>query len=89
MAPGVRCITLESVPEGNRINPPPATGFALTMLATTASRDAQSVARPHFHPEQVKRRDSAGIASAHSLACSDFRQMLANHSLLRCRLPFS
>src|SRR5829696_8463485 len=39
-APGGRAVTLEFVPDPDRINPPPAAGFALTMLATTAAGDA-------------------------------------------------
>ena len=40
LAPGGRAITLEFIPEKDRISPPGAAGFALTMLATTAKGDA-------------------------------------------------
>jgi 2-polyprenyl-3-methyl-5-hydroxy-6-metoxy-1,4-benzoquinol methylase len=40
LTPGGRAITLEFVPEPNRIEPPAAAAFALTMLATTAHGDA-------------------------------------------------
>lgn len=62
LAPGGRAITLEFVPEADRVSPPPAAGFALTMLATTAAGDAYTFAeyeqmfanagfaRSTFHP---------------------------------------
>jgi ubiquinone/menaquinone biosynthesis C-methylase UbiE len=62
LAPGGRAVTLEFVPDPDRVNPPPAAGFALTMLATTAAGDAYTFAeyervfaqagfaRSEFHP---------------------------------------
>jgi SAM-dependent methyltransferase len=62
LAPGGRCVTLEFVPDPDRVTPPPTAGFALTMLATTAAGDAYTFAeyervfaaagfaRSEFHP---------------------------------------
>jgi hypothetical protein len=62
LTPVGRAITLEFVPEADRVSPPPAAGFALTMLATTAAGDAYTFAeyerifanagfaRSTFHP---------------------------------------
>lgn len=62
LTPGGRCITLEFVPDPDRVSPPPTAGFALTMLATTAAGDAYTFAeyertfatagfaRSAFHP---------------------------------------
>ena len=44
LAPGGRCVTLEFVPNPDRVTPPPTAGFALTMLATTATGDAYTFA---------------------------------------------
>jgi cyclopropane fatty-acyl-phospholipid synthase-like methyltransferase len=40
LAPGGRCITLEFVPNEDRVSPPTAAGFAMMMLGTTAAGDA-------------------------------------------------
>ncbi|MFN3651958.1 MAG: SAM-dependent methyltransferase [Armatimonadota bacterium] len=40
LAEGGRVVTLEFVPNPDRVTPPPAAAFALTMLATTRSGDA-------------------------------------------------
>jgi 2-polyprenyl-3-methyl-5-hydroxy-6-metoxy-1,4-benzoquinol methylase len=40
LAPGGRAVTLDFIPEPDRITPPSVAGFALTMLATTAHGDA-------------------------------------------------
>ena len=62
LAPGGRCVTLEFVPDADRIHPPATATFALTMLATTARGDAYTFAeydqvfqqagfaRNEFHP---------------------------------------
>jgi 2-polyprenyl-3-methyl-5-hydroxy-6-metoxy-1,4-benzoquinol methylase len=62
LAPGGRALTLEFIPEPDRISPPSTAGFALVMLASTAHGDAytfaelQSIferagfARSEFHP---------------------------------------
>jgi 2-polyprenyl-3-methyl-5-hydroxy-6-metoxy-1,4-benzoquinol methylase len=44
LAPGGRAFTLDFIPEPDRITPPSAAGFALTMLATTARGDAYTFA---------------------------------------------
>jgi 2-polyprenyl-3-methyl-5-hydroxy-6-metoxy-1,4-benzoquinol methylase len=44
LAKGGRAITLDFIPEPDRITPPSAAGFALTMLATTAHGDAYTFA---------------------------------------------
>lgn len=62
LAAGGRAVTLEFVPEPDRITPPATAAFALTMLATTAAGDAYTYAeyervfaaagfaRSDFHP---------------------------------------
>jgi len=62
LAPGGRAVTLEFIPDADRITPPSTAGFALTMLATTAQGDAYTFAeyerifaeagfrRSAFHP---------------------------------------
>ena len=40
LAPGGRALTLDFIPEPDRITPPPTATFALVMLATTAHGDA-------------------------------------------------
>jgi 2-polyprenyl-3-methyl-5-hydroxy-6-metoxy-1,4-benzoquinol methylase len=62
LAPGGRALTLEFIPEPDRVTPPATAVFALTMLATTAGGDAYTFAeyqalfaaagfrRSEFHP---------------------------------------
>src|SRR5439155_18843670 len=62
LAPGGRALTLDFIPEPDRVTPPSAATFALTMLATTARGDAYTFAeyrqmfakagflRSEFHP---------------------------------------
>jgi 2-polyprenyl-3-methyl-5-hydroxy-6-metoxy-1,4-benzoquinol methylase len=62
LAPGGRALTLEFVPNPDRVSPPATATFALTMLATTAHGDAYTFAeyekvfakagfaRSEFHP---------------------------------------
>ncbi len=62
LAPGGRALTLEFIPEADRVTPPATARFALTMLATTAHGDAYTFAeyegiftragfaRNEFHP---------------------------------------
>jgi 2-polyprenyl-3-methyl-5-hydroxy-6-metoxy-1,4-benzoquinol methylase len=62
LVPGGLALTLEFVPDPDRVSPPQAATFALTMLATTASGDAYTFAeyeqvfaragfaRSEFHP---------------------------------------
>ena len=40
LAPGGRCITLDFVPNDDRVTPPAAAGFAMMMLGTTQAGDA-------------------------------------------------
>jgi 2-polyprenyl-3-methyl-5-hydroxy-6-metoxy-1,4-benzoquinol methylase len=44
LASGGRVLTLDFIPEPNRVTPPSAAGFALTMLVTTAHGDAYTFA---------------------------------------------
>ena len=44
LADGGRAVTLESVPNEDRVTPPPAASFAMTMLGTTAAGDAYTLA---------------------------------------------
>ena len=44
LAPGGRALTLEFIPDADRVNPPSTAGFALVMLATTPSGDAYTFA---------------------------------------------
>jgi len=44
LAPGGRAMTLEFIPNADRISPPGTAGFALVMLATTARGDAYTFA---------------------------------------------
>jgi 2-polyprenyl-3-methyl-5-hydroxy-6-metoxy-1,4-benzoquinol methylase len=44
LAPGGRAVTLEFIPEPDRISPPATASFALVMLATTAHGDAYTFA---------------------------------------------
>lgn len=62
LKPGGRCLTLEFVPDADRVHPPGTATFALTMLATTGHGDAYTFAeydvifkragfqRNEFHP---------------------------------------
>jgi 2-polyprenyl-3-methyl-5-hydroxy-6-metoxy-1,4-benzoquinol methylase len=44
LAPGGRCVTLEFIPDENRVSPPIAAGFAMMMLGTTRAGDAYTFA---------------------------------------------
>lgn len=44
LAPGGRCVTVEFVPNDDRVSPPTAAGFAMVMLGTTAAGDAYTFA---------------------------------------------
>jgi ubiquinone/menaquinone biosynthesis C-methylase UbiE len=44
LKPSGRAVTLEFIPEPDRVTPPPVGGFALTMLATTPAGDAYTFA---------------------------------------------
>jgi len=41
---GGRCVTLDFVPNDDRVSPPVAAGFAMMMLGTTAAGDAYTFA---------------------------------------------
>jgi 2-polyprenyl-3-methyl-5-hydroxy-6-metoxy-1,4-benzoquinol methylase len=63
LAPGGRCVTLDFVPNDDRVSPPAAAGFAMMMLGTTASGDVYTFA------EYEAMFKKAGFASseAHAL----------------------
>jgi 2-polyprenyl-3-methyl-5-hydroxy-6-metoxy-1,4-benzoquinol methylase len=44
LAPGGRCVTLDFVPNDDRVSPPTAAGFAMMMLGTTAAGDVYTFA---------------------------------------------
>ncbi|HJQ67865.1 MAG TPA: class I SAM-dependent methyltransferase [Blastocatellia bacterium] len=44
LKPGGRAVTLDFVPNEDRVTPPPAASFAMTMLGTTAAGDAYTLA---------------------------------------------
>jgi hypothetical protein len=44
LAPGGRCVTLDFVPNDDRVSPPIAAGFAMMMLGTTAAGDVYTFA---------------------------------------------
>jgi ubiquinone/menaquinone biosynthesis C-methylase UbiE len=58
LAPGGRCITLDFVPNDDRVSPPDAAGFAMMMLGTTAAGDAYTFA------EYDRMFRNAGFASS-------------------------
>jgi 2-polyprenyl-3-methyl-5-hydroxy-6-metoxy-1,4-benzoquinol methylase len=63
LAPGGRCVTLDFVPNDDRVSPPTAAGFAMMMLGSTAAGDVYTFA------EYEKMFRNAGFASSelHSL----------------------
>jgi 2-polyprenyl-3-methyl-5-hydroxy-6-metoxy-1,4-benzoquinol methylase len=63
LAPGGRCVTLDFVPNDDRVSPPAAAGFAMMMLGTTAAGDVYTFA------EYEAMFKKAGFASseAHAL----------------------
>ncbi|HET9088571.1 MAG TPA: class I SAM-dependent methyltransferase [Acidobacteriaceae bacterium] len=44
LAPGGRCVTLDFVPNDDRVSPPPAASFAMMMLGSTAAGDVYTFA---------------------------------------------
>ena len=44
LAPGGRCVTLDFVPNDDRVSPPTAAGFAMMMLGSTAAGDVYTFA---------------------------------------------
>jgi 2-polyprenyl-3-methyl-5-hydroxy-6-metoxy-1,4-benzoquinol methylase len=61
LKPGARAATLEMVPNEDRVSPPMAAGFSLTMLATTAFGDAYTFREL----ESMYREAGFGRISAH------------------------
>ena len=58
LKPGGRAVTLEFVPNADRVSPPQAAGFSLTMLADTPAGDAYTIA------ELERMCRNAGFASS-------------------------
>jgi cyclopropane fatty-acyl-phospholipid synthase-like methyltransferase len=58
MKPGGKCLTLDFIPNEDRVSPPDAAGFALMMLGTTAAGDAYTFA------EYTKMFENGGFASS-------------------------
>lgn len=58
LRPGGRCVTLDFVPNEDRVSPPSAASFAMMMLGTTAVGDAYTFA------EYTKMFENAGFASS-------------------------
>jgi 2-polyprenyl-3-methyl-5-hydroxy-6-metoxy-1,4-benzoquinol methylase len=61
---GGRCVTLDFVPNEDRVSPPTAAGFAMIMLGTTASGDAYTFSEY----ETMFRRAGFQSSTLHSLA---------------------
>jgi cyclopropane fatty-acyl-phospholipid synthase-like methyltransferase len=64
LAAGGRCVTLDFVPNADRVSPPSAAGFAMMMLGTTVSGDAYT-----FDEYEAMFR-KAGFASSELLPLS-------------------
>jgi 2-polyprenyl-3-methyl-5-hydroxy-6-metoxy-1,4-benzoquinol methylase len=58
LSPGGRCVTLDFVPNDDRVSPPMAAGFAMMMLGTTVAGDVYTFA------EYQAMFSSAGFASS-------------------------
>jgi SAM-dependent methyltransferase len=63
LAPGGRCVTLDFVPNDDRVSPPMAAGFAMMMLGTTAAGDAYTFAEY----ETMFRNSGYASSERHSL----------------------
>ena len=74
LAPGGLVVTLDFVPNEDRITPARAAGFAMTMLGTTRNGDAYTAA------EYRKMFQKAGFSS------NDVRPMATGHSLILSRV---
>jgi ubiquinone/menaquinone biosynthesis C-methylase UbiE len=74
LAPGGRAVTLDFIPEPDRITPPSSAGFALTMLATTAQGDAYTFAEY----QQVFARAGFERSEFHALPPS-MQQVVVSH----------
>ena len=75
LAPGGRCVTLEFVPNADRISPPQAAQFAAVMLATTGEGDAYPFA------EYEAMFAAAGFASSEHVISPGFPGSLIVSSL--------
>jgi cyclopropane fatty-acyl-phospholipid synthase-like methyltransferase len=73
LAPGGRCVTLEFIPNDDRVSPATPASFALTMLTTTPSGDAYTFA------EYQRMFSAAGFATSelHSLPMSPERVIVS------------
>jgi ubiquinone/menaquinone biosynthesis C-methylase UbiE len=58
LKPGGQCLTLEFVPNDDRVSPPAAASFAMQMLGSTPSGDAYTLA------EYTKMFEKAGFTSS-------------------------
>jgi ubiquinone/menaquinone biosynthesis C-methylase UbiE len=74
LKPGGRAVTLDFIPNEDRVTPPPAASFAMTMLGTTASGDAYTFA------EYKKMFSNAGFSAIemHELQPT-IEQLLISH----------
>ena len=63
LTPGGQCVTLDFVPNDDRVSPPTAAGFAMVMLGTTAAGDAYTFAEY----ETMFRNAGYTSSSLHSL----------------------
>jgi SAM-dependent methyltransferase len=63
LAANGRCVTVEFIPDDNRVTPPPSATFALTMLATTPKGDAYTFAEY----ERMHRDAGFGRSELHPL----------------------
>jgi len=73
LAPGGRAVAVEFVPDESRINPPEAAAFSLTMLASTPSGDAYTLAEY----ERMFRAAGFGAVTLLELAPSPQRALVA------------
>jgi 2-polyprenyl-3-methyl-5-hydroxy-6-metoxy-1,4-benzoquinol methylase len=75
--PGGRCVTLDFVPNDDRISPPAGASFAMMMLGSTASGDAYTLA------EYRKMFEKAGFGSseAHTLTKSPGTLIVSSKAL--------
>jgi 2-polyprenyl-3-methyl-5-hydroxy-6-metoxy-1,4-benzoquinol methylase len=74
LAPGGRALTLEFIPDADRVTPPSTAMFALTMLATTAHGDAYTFAEL----EQIFARTGFSRSEFHALPPTT-QQVVVSH----------
>lgn len=63
MAPGGQCVTLDFIPNDDRVSPPTAAGFGMMMLGTTAAGDVYTFAEY----DSMFRNAGFGASTLHSL----------------------